>query len=402
MVQWFCYKGEIYMQIPLVRKVVGAGLLAGACLLSLGITAFAQDTATATIVVERANQEPGVLITAVQPDSPAAEAGIRRGDIVLAVNDGPVNQATELQTAIQSLQVGDELKVTLLHGDDERTLKVTLGERNGQSFLGVTPYDPLSPNPTIEHFRLMPAPGFASAAPAFALPMSDTVGVQIMELLPDGPAAEAGLLVGDVIVAVEGKALAPEQSLAEIVANYQPGDQLNLQVQRGGDPNAEKAIAITLGAHPDKAGAAYLGVRVAPLFQFHIERHAGPIRDGEWTEPLDDRPLPGQRLFRFHRERELAPMPAMPYMLPMPPLLILPYGYWHSAPGYGGAPFAQPPGDYRFVPPAPPAYTPGHPHFFAQPAPGGPPPFFWFQVEPGYPAEPASPGQFELRAEEAI
>jgi serine protease Do len=376
--------------------------------LSLGATTFAQSAATATVVVEAANQEPGVLITAVQPDSPAAQAGVRRGDIVLAVNDTPVNRADELRATIESLRAGDELRVKLLHGDDERTLKITLGERNGRAFLGVTPYGPLAPAPTIERFQLTPAPGVAPAMPAFALPMSDTLGVQIMEILPDGPAAKAGLAVGDVIVAVEGKTLAPEQNLAELVAGYQPGEKLNLKVQRGGDPNTEDALTVTLGAHPDNASSAYLGVRVAPLFQFRIDRHVGPVGDDEQQGQLGEDQRPGQRFYRFQREREIAPMPAvppmpaLPYLIPMPPMMVLPYGYWYGAPGYAGTPFAQPPGDYLFVLPAPPPFTPGHPHFFTQPAPGDALPPFWFQVEPGQPAEPASPGQFELRVEETI
>src|SRR5687768_7760150 len=90
-----------------VGKMIGAATLAGVCLLTFGATAFAQGTAEAVNA-----EEPGVLIVSVQDDSPAATAGLHRGDIVLEVDGAPVNSPEELQAALMVLNPGDEVTLT--------------------------------------------------------------------------------------------------------------------------------------------------------------------------------------------------------------------------------------------------------------------------------------------------
>ena len=59
------------------------------------------------------DEERGVLLLGVTPDSPAAEIGLRRGDIILAVDGEEVDSPSELHTAIRA-QVGRGQTVTLL------------------------------------------------------------------------------------------------------------------------------------------------------------------------------------------------------------------------------------------------------------------------------------------------
>jgi serine protease DegQ len=76
-------------------------------------------------------------------------------------------------------------------------------------------------------------------------------GVVVESVEPGGPADKAGLRPGDVIVAVEGKALEnPEQLLGAIRAR-RPGDSLPLRVLRGGQ---ERDVTVTLGEQPEGAG----------------------------------------------------------------------------------------------------------------------------------------------------
>jgi S1-C subfamily serine protease len=58
----------------------------------------------------------GVLVTAVQPDSPAAKAGVRPGDLLLEVNRTKVTSVAEVQTQAQRAE-GGALLVLLKRGD---------------------------------------------------------------------------------------------------------------------------------------------------------------------------------------------------------------------------------------------------------------------------------------------
>ncbi len=65
---------------------------------------------------------PGVHVSAVQRDSPAAQAGLRRGDLIIAAGGRPVNGVAALQEAVERTPIGDELKLTVRR--DGETLEI--------------------------------------------------------------------------------------------------------------------------------------------------------------------------------------------------------------------------------------------------------------------------------------
>ena len=67
--------------------------------------------------------------------------------------------------------------------------------------------------------------------------------LRVREISPNGPAAVAGLAAGDRLIAVEGRSLATLNDLAEILAERQPGDQLQLQLDRAGQSVSLSLIA---------------------------------------------------------------------------------------------------------------------------------------------------------------
>ncbi len=66
--------------------------------------------------------EGGVLINEVQEDSPAEKAGIRAGDVIVAVNDREVGDAGDVQKAVRRLEEGEVAKIALLR--DKKQTKV--------------------------------------------------------------------------------------------------------------------------------------------------------------------------------------------------------------------------------------------------------------------------------------
>lgn len=199
--------------------------------------ALAQEEKEGTdVVVEPVALEPGILVASVVPDSPAAAAGLKRGDILLEIEGQAINQPTELMSHLQSVSVGDQVEIKLLHGDDEKVVTITIGEQNGRPYLGVAPCGGL------HQIRIQ---DFKPAA-------------QIIQVAPDSPADEAGLAPGDMIVAVDGQAIDPEHNLSDLIGMHALGDSVTLTVERPGEEARE--VTVTLAENPNKAGAAFLGV----------------------------------------------------------------------------------------------------------------------------------------------
>jgi putative serine protease PepD len=86
----------------------------------LGVTSVANETATTGTVA-------GVKVSAATSGSPAADAGIRSGDIITAVGKVAVTSYTDLAGQVRSYPAGTKVPVTFSRGGDSRTVTVTLG-----------------------------------------------------------------------------------------------------------------------------------------------------------------------------------------------------------------------------------------------------------------------------------
>ncbi len=277
------------MRIHNLLAVIGLALL-----LTAGLGGTVSAASAQVPALEKAaemHDEPGVLIVSVLPESPADEAGLSRGDIVLAVDEEPVDDAESFAKIIGALEAGDEVVLTALHGDDTLELSAVLGQRNGRTFLGVVPYvaedldvdkaDPESDEADTDEADAMPEDaitedddvdgpdeeGEESTSPRTRMhgmmPFGQG-GALISQVVSDGPAAEAGLMAGDLIVAVDGEALGESADLADLIGGYAPGDEITLTVHNV-ESNEKLEVPVTLGAHPDDDGRAFLGVAYMPV-----------------------------------------------------------------------------------------------------------------------------------------
>jgi serine protease Do len=72
--------------------------------------------------------DSGAIVERVQPGSGAARAGVRRGDIIVKLDDTPVESSGDLLGILRDYRPGDTVQLTVFRGGEERTLDVTLGE----------------------------------------------------------------------------------------------------------------------------------------------------------------------------------------------------------------------------------------------------------------------------------
>jgi len=218
-------------------------------------------------VVRAQEADPGygIVIAFVEPDGPAAEAGAARGDILLEIDSETVEDLGDLMRYLNELEPGDEVELTVLHGDDLRTLTATLGDRDGGAYLGLAPCGGLHKEIDFDVDVQIGGPGAI-----------------IVEVMADSPAEDAGLQEGDVILAVDGQELDAENNLADLIAGYEPGETVTLEIERPDDEEPFEMM-VELGQHPDKEGTAYLGVRYGTFPHMEVFG-AGPLPFGELEE----------------------------------------------------------------------------------------------------------------------
>jgi S1-C subfamily serine protease len=70
----------------------------------------------------------GVIVVKVLPNTPAAKAGVRRGDVITAIDGKPITSAEQLQQVVENSNLGQALKVEVQRGDHAQTLSVRTGE----------------------------------------------------------------------------------------------------------------------------------------------------------------------------------------------------------------------------------------------------------------------------------
>jgi serine protease Do len=74
-------------------------------------------------------------------------------------------------------------------------------------------------------------------------------GVVVAEATAGGPAQRAGLRAGDVVVRVDGEAIAEPDDVAKAIADNQPGDRVSIEVRRGG---AAETLTVELANRPER------------------------------------------------------------------------------------------------------------------------------------------------------
>lgn len=181
----------------------------------------------------------GVVIVEVMADTPAARAGMKSGDIVVAFGERPVVETRLLQRLIASAPVDRDTSLTVLRPEGRRALKVRLtsmpravaGERVAAE-LGFALRDVRQSIEPGQLMRVPPEPGGAPADPA-----TPTVGV----VARGGAAEKAGLAVGDVIIEVGDRPVVTADAAREALSDRELDRPLPLTVRRG-----DRRLSLTL------------------------------------------------------------------------------------------------------------------------------------------------------------
>jgi serine protease Do len=169
----------------------------------------------------------GALVSAVDPGGPAAAAGLRPGDIILSVNGRPINASSELPSIIAKTKPGTDLTLEVWRNGHAETLKIRvakLDDEDVQRATNMSPSGAGSTQPPRLGLAVRPlAPQEQSQA--------QTDGGLVVEQV-QGPAAAAGVLPGDIILAVGDTPVKSLDDLRKAVQNSK--DTVALLIQREG------------------------------------------------------------------------------------------------------------------------------------------------------------------------
>jgi serine protease DegQ len=159
----------------------------------------------------------GAVIGKIEKDSPADKAGLKTGDVVVAVNDKPLIGSADLRNRIGLMTLGTDAQLTVLRNGAKKNVKVTVGKLERE----VTMAAAVTERPTLE----------GATFSTVTLTDSKGKGVRITDVARNSPAWQIGLRTNDNIISVNRKPVKTIEELNEALKGSKR--QAALFIKRG-------------------------------------------------------------------------------------------------------------------------------------------------------------------------
>ncbi len=218
-----------------------------ACFLSLLLVA---PTASGWLGVYLSTDAEQAVVSEVIPGTPAAKAGLKSGDVFLAVGETRTLSRDKFVAAVQKHEVGARVKIKLRRLKQELVVYVQLGERPDSSGAGAVAVVEESAATVVRQSARQPMPlpstPIAEVAPQA---MESTVdsekgylgiavgqgdgGMRIDRVLASGPGDKAGLRSGDVLQSIGDQRIRTLEDLDRVLKKVSPGRKVSVRVVRG-------------------------------------------------------------------------------------------------------------------------------------------------------------------------
>jgi serine protease Do len=174
-------------------------------------------------------QPRGALVAQVLPDSPAASAGVAAGDVILTYNGKDLPTSGALPPLVGTTAVGEAARLEVLRRGQPLTLEVRIAEL------------PDDDGADDDQSAGAPADGpvnrLGLAASELRAEQRDNLGIDrggvVLDRVKDGPAVQAGLAAGDVILMLDNQEVADLAGFNRIVDALEPGRSVAVLIQRG-------------------------------------------------------------------------------------------------------------------------------------------------------------------------
>ncbi|MFN7085510.1 MAG: DegQ family serine endoprotease [Burkholderiales bacterium] len=175
----------------------------------------------------------GILIAQVSEDSPAAKAGLRQGDIVVAFQGQPVKDIGSFRNRVSLMPPGTRVELTVIRDGSRRTVSVTVGKLSADKMATKAPLQG-SGEIGLTVQTLTP-----QLAEQFGVRSGE--GVIVTDVRPGSVAALAGIEPGVVILQVNRKAVRTAAEFQRLVKESSSDRRLLLLVRQG---NAQRYVVL--------------------------------------------------------------------------------------------------------------------------------------------------------------
>ncbi|MFC1708070.1 PDZ domain-containing protein, partial [Planctomycetota bacterium] len=188
-----------------------------------------------------ADDEQGVGIRSVLPGSPAEEAGLKAGDHVSAVAGNRVKSLESFTASMRQYSAGDQVKLSVLRGDDKLEVTAKLGERP----VRIPSPESLEEKPQPTPEKKQPEKKQPETKRGYlGISVAEEDGLTIIQIVEGSPAAKSGLAVGQRLVKIDGQKVTTIAELAGHLKDRLAGDKVELTLAGAG--GKESTVTVTL------------------------------------------------------------------------------------------------------------------------------------------------------------
>ena len=282
-------------------------------------------------------ENKGLRVNYTVENTPATAAGVQAGDIILALDDAPINSQQELLRERNKHQPGDTFKLTILRDGNTMTINARFKEcseaemqqsRDQQEAKFADMQAKMEKMHSLMEQRreglvkIEKSIAQISERPILGIyvdEFSDAKGLTISDVSADKGAAAAGLKSGDVITSVEGKPITNAPALRDALSSFKAGDKVTVQYLRNGSPatavvslstaqniyswNVERdPCAVFIGVYTSDRGVDGQGVRVTGIIEDTPAKLSGVLA-GDVILALDDAPVNNHLELRQERDK---------------------------------------------------------------------------------------------------
>ena len=192
--------------------------------LGVGIQALTSDLARSFHL----DKAQGALVTNVMPGSPADQAGIQRGDVIVEYEGQAVEDPRRLQGQVVNTVVGNQVSLVVMREGKKVTLRPVIRENNEPT--KVARANPMKQDGPFAGVAVQELNGRIAQELGIAEEVS---GVVVIEVTPGSHAERAGLAQGDVISEINRKPVRSEKDFIQVVAHLKSHKEALIFVHRG-------------------------------------------------------------------------------------------------------------------------------------------------------------------------
>jgi len=172
-------------------------------------------------------EQEGVLVTQTYEGDPADKAGIKEGDVIVAVDDKRIASSRELSRTVAEAGVGNKMSLTVLRDGREKEVDVKLAKRPDT--------EPTMARGEARSDDLGLKVREIDPEIAERLGMDEnTKGVVVTGVNPDSKAAEADIRQGDVVIEINRKPVTSLEDYKDQLRKIDTGDTVQMLLRRGG------------------------------------------------------------------------------------------------------------------------------------------------------------------------